>query len=111
MSSTDIYMKAMMSLIARQTFPPEKLKNLISSKGTPKLMEAFNLCDGTNSQSEVVARCGIDAGNFSRTVKQWVEDGIIVRVGDGKDTKLVHVYPLPDKFLKQNDKEKMKINE
>jgi DNA-binding MarR family transcriptional regulator len=106
MSNTDIYLKAMMSLIARQTFSPEKLKFLISARGTQKHFDAFNLCDGTNSQSEVVAKTGLDAGNFSRTVKQWIDDGIILRVGDGKDARPVHVYPLPDKFMKSNEKDK-----
>jgi DNA-binding MarR family transcriptional regulator len=111
MSNADVYLKAMMSLIARQTFSPEKLKALISSRGTLKLCEAFNLCDGTNKQTEIATKIGIDQGQFSRTVKQWIDDGIIIRVGDGKDAKLVHVYPLPDRFLKQNDKEKKQIDE
>jgi DNA-binding MarR family transcriptional regulator len=111
MSNSEIYLRAMMSLIARQTFSTERLKALVSPRGTPKLIEAFNLCDGTNKQTEITTKLGIDPGQFSRTVKQWVDDGIVIRVGEGKDSKLVHVYPLPDKFMKTNDKDRKPADE
>lgn len=104
MDNSDVYLKAMMSLIARQTYSPEKLKDLVSSRGTENLLRAFNLCDGSKSQAEIASELKIDPGNFSRTVSQWIDDGIVVKVGEGKNTKLVHVYPLPDKLLKPNKK-------
>lgn len=100
MSNADIYLKATMSLIARQTFSPEKLRELVSARGTEKNLRAFNMCDGEKSQTEIATDLKIDAGQFSRTVKQWMDDGIIIKVGDGRNARLVHVYPLPEKYLK-----------
>ncbi len=104
MNNSDVYLKAMMSLIARQTFSPERLRDIVSSRGTVKLLKAFNLCNGSLSQSEVAAELEIDKGQFSRAVNQWIDDGVIIRVGEGKAAKLVHVYPIPDKLLKPNTK-------
>jgi len=37
----------------------------------------------------------IDPGSFSRTVSRWVDAGIVFRIPEGRDVKLLHVYPLP----------------
>ena len=104
MSDADIYLRATMSLIARQTFSPEKLRELVSARGTEKILRAFNMCDGKKSQTEIATNLKIDAGQFSRTVKQWLDDGIVIKIGDRKSARLVHVYPLPEKHLKASTK-------
>ena len=100
MGNAEVYLRAMMSLIARQTFSPEKLRGLVSTRGTDKLLRAFNVCDGEKSQTEISTKLKIDAGQFSRTVKQWLDDGIVIKIGDSRNARLVHVYPLPEKLLK-----------
>ena len=100
MDNSDVYLRAMMSLIARQTFSPEELRKLVSSRGTTKLLKAFNMCDGTKTQSEIAAELKIDAGQFSRSIKQWVDEGIVIKTGENRSTRIVHVYPIPDKLLK-----------
>lgn len=92
MENADIYLKAMLAMLARQTFPPETLKALV---GKDKQIEAYNLCDGSRTQSEIAKSVGLDSGNFSKTVARWVELGVLVKVSEGKETRLVHLYPLP----------------
>jgi len=98
------YIKAMMSLIARQTFSPEKLRDLVSPRSNMTLLKAYNKCEDDLSQTEITNLLDIDPGYFSRVTKQWIDDGIILKVGEGRNTRLVHVYPLPDKFLKESKK-------
>src|SRR5205807_10520697 len=57
-------------------------------------IKAFNLCDGSRSQSEIASQSGIAQGNLSRTLARWISAGIIYEVGDSRDTKLLHVYPI-----------------
>lgn len=91
------YLRAILATVARQTFPPGQLRELILRGGAgEKQLRAFNLCDGTRSQSEIAKEAGLDAGNFSRSLSRWVDAGIVVRVGEGREVRPVHVYPLPE---------------
>jgi hypothetical protein len=90
---TDELLRCLMHILGRAAMPPEKVVELIG--GGKKQVRAFNLCDGTLSQSEVAKKAGIDSGNFSRTFSRWVENGIAFSVGDGNDAKLLHIYPIP----------------
>lgn len=92
MDNSDIYLKAMMSLLARQTFPPSQLSELV---GKDKQLEAYNLCDGSRTQTEIAKSLGLDSGNFSKTVSRWVDLGILVKTSEGAETRLVHLYPIP----------------
>lgn len=92
MSNGDVYLKAMMSLLARQTFPPDRLMELV---GKEKQLDAYNLCDGSRTQSDIAKHLGLDSANFSKTVGRWVELGILIRVPEGSGFRLVHLYPLP----------------
>ena len=99
MENSQVYLKAMMSLVARQTFTPERLAEIVSPLANMRSYEAFNLCDGTRSQGEIASALKLDAGNFSKTVKTWVDEGVLIKVTeDGKD-KPVHVYPIPERFI------------
>jgi len=62
----------------------------------PKQVAAFNLCDGSRSQGDIAKVLKLDAGNFSRTVGRWIDEGVVFRLGDGREAKLLHVYPLPE---------------
>lgn len=96
MSNQEVYLKAILATIARQTFPPEALSKLVApTKAGDRQLVAYNLCDGSRSQTEIAKELGLDAGAFSRTVSRWVDLGILVRVGEKRETRLVHLYPLP----------------
>jgi DNA-binding MarR family transcriptional regulator len=89
--NSQVYLKAMLAMLARQSFPPDKLAGLV---GKGKQVEAYNLCDGTRTQSEVAKALGLDTSNFSKTVARWAEAGILIRVTEGKEIRPVHLYPL-----------------
>ena len=100
--SESAYLRAILATVARQTFPPEYLREIITRGGAgEKQVQAYNLCDGTRSQTEVSKLVGLDAGNFSKSIGRWVDAGIMIRVGEGRDLKPVHVYPLPDSVAKK----------
>jgi len=60
-----------------------------------KQLRAYNMCDGTKTQSEIAKATKLDPASFSRTVARWIEAGALFRMGSGRDTKLLHAYPLP----------------
>lgn len=92
MANQDIYLRAIMSIVARQTFPPEELAQLV---GKDKQLIAYNLCDGSRTQTDVAKELALDGGNFSKTLSRWVELGIIIKVTEGKEQRPIHLYPLP----------------
>jgi len=84
-------LRPLLSLIGRAVIPPKTVAELV---GTGKQLAAYNLCDGTKKQSEVVEQVKIDSGNFSRIVTKWIEAGILFRIGEGREARLLHVYPI-----------------
>ena len=103
MTNEEIYLRAILATVARQTFPLETLQKLVApSKGGEKQLVAYNLCDGTRTAAEIARELNLDKGNLSRTLGRWIDLGILIRVGEGKETKPVHVYPLPSDLVKGN---------
>jgi predicted transcriptional regulator len=99
MQNADIYLRAMMSLVARQTFPPDTLASIVSPVANTKTYETYNLFDGTRTQAEVAKALSTDHGLLSRTVKRWMDEGIMIKVVDEGAVRPVHVYPVPDRLL------------
>ena len=94
-STTDTILRAILNVSARRTFPPDQLGEIVMAGGAHlKQLEAFNMCDGTVSQGEVAKALKLDPSNFSRTVARWVDAGVMFRLGEGRETKLLHIYPL-----------------
>lgn len=103
--NNDIILRAILSVVARQTFPPNELREIVVTKGAGiKQLTAFNMCDGTKGQGEIVKSLKLDSGNFSRTVARWVEAGVMFRLGEGREAKLLHVYPLPPNAIKNKER-------
>jgi DNA-binding MarR family transcriptional regulator len=94
--NSEALLHAIFSLVARQTFPIEQLREIVMKGSGDKQLRAFNMCDGTKGQSEIAKSLKLDTGNFSRTVARWIEAGVLFRLGEGREAKLLHVYPLPD---------------
>ena len=80
---------------APSTISREVRRNQIATGRGTKQVEAFNLADGTRTQSEIAEQVKMDQGQLSRTVSRWIEAGIMFRLGDGRDAKLLHIYPIP----------------
>lgn len=104
MSSQDAYLRAILATVARQTFSPEKIMEIMGSQAGEKHHRAFNLCDGSRTQAEIIKVTGLDSGNFSKTLGRWIEAGIVIRVGEKNDSRPLHVYPLPESVIKKGSK-------
>jgi hypothetical protein len=85
-SDNEVLLRAILATTARQTFPADRLTEIVLSKGAGrKQLRAFNMCDGTLGQAEIAKSLALDQGNLSRTVARWIEAGIVFRLGDGRD--------------------------
>lgn len=95
-SRTEDLLQILIQLMGRTTFPTDELRQLIAPTGaSKKQLAAYNLCDGSRTQAQVAKEAGLDQGNFSRTVTRWQTLGILFRLGSGRDSSLLHLYPLP----------------
>jgi len=93
-NQTKQLLQCLLHVIGRIAIPPEKVQDVIGSG--KKQIKAFNLCDGTNNQSDIAKKTKIDPGNLHRTLNRWIQHGIIFRIGEGKDTRLLHIYSIPE---------------
>lgn len=110
MNTSETLLKAILATVARRTFPPRDLLNIISPNAAgQKQINAYNLCDGETPQSEVGKRVRLDKGNLSRSISRWVEAGIMVRIGPDKHP--MHLYRLPKEYSKSTSKPQRKSNE
>jgi hypothetical protein len=101
MTSGDTYLRAILATVARQTFSPEKILEIMGPNAGERQHRAYNLCDGTRSQSDISKELGLDKGNFSKTLGRWIDAGIVIRIGDGREARPLHVYPLPEAAMKR----------
>lgn len=105
MASQDQFLRAILATVARQTFSPDFIFDTVAGSGDKgKQLRAYNLCDGTRSQAEIGKELKLDPSNFSKTLNRWIDSGIVIRVGEGRDTKPLHVYPLPETALNKRGK-------
>lgn len=93
-NSTDDLLRAILNMLGRSAFSMDEISTIVGK--SLKNRKAYNLCDGTSTQSEIVKKVKTDAANFSKAVARWVAAGIMFKVGDGKDVKLLHIFPLAD---------------
>jgi len=98
METEETYLRAILATVARQTFPPSFILEAIPGE---KQRQALNLCDATKSQTDIQKELGLDSGNFIRTLARWVDLGIAIKVGSGKDMRPLHVYPIAESDLKK----------
>ncbi|MDB5418300.1 MAG: hypothetical protein JWP50_1719 [Phenylobacterium sp.] len=103
--TTDL-LRALLTVTGRSAYPIDTVASIVGpTSGSEKQVLAYNLCDGSKGQNEIAKAAGLDPGNFSRSVSRWIEAGILFRLGEGRDSKLLHVYPLPkDLNKKKGDK-------
>jgi len=85
--------ECLIHVIGRATIPESRVREVVGDGA--KQIKAFNLADGTLAQSEIAKRTKIAQSNLSHTCKRWVEHGIAFWVGEGKEARLVHIYPIP----------------
>jgi hypothetical protein len=91
MADNDELLRILIQLNARQAFPAESLRGIV---GSGKYLDAYNMCDGSRTQAEIVKAAKVDQGQFSRTSSRWIQEGVLFKLGAGRDTTLLHLYPL-----------------
>ena len=101
MNPQETYLRAILATVARQTFPPPEILKIMGANSGEKQFRAYNMCDGTRTQTEIAKELGLDSGNFSKSLGRWVEAGIVIRVGEGRDVRPIHVYLLPEAYAKK----------
>lgn len=96
----EIYLKAMMGLIARQTFSPDDVAKFVCpTVKSGRMLKSYNLCDGTRTQAEIVKSTGVDKSDFGKRIRKWEFDGIMLRIERGKDICPLHIFPISEKLL------------
>jgi DNA-binding MarR family transcriptional regulator len=96
-------LECLIHIIGRAAIKVEEVRELVAIKGkyTEEYVNAFNLCDGSLTLSDIVEKTGLDQGNLSHVVDRWVKNGIVFRYEEGNEVRLLHVFPIPE-----NSKEK-----
>jgi CRP-like cAMP-binding protein len=105
METQDTYLRAILATVARQTFSPGKILEIMGPTAGEKQHRAFNLCDGSRTQAEIAKDLGLDPSNFSKTLNRWIDEGIVIRVGEKREARPMHVYPLPEALIKKGAKQ------
>lgn len=100
MTTQEAFLRAILATVARQTFSPTRITEIIGA-GAGKQRRAYNLCDGSRTQAEIAKELGLDQSNFSKTLSRWVDEGIVVRIGERRDARPLHVYPLPEAMVRE----------
>ena len=83
-------LQCLLQIIARAAIPETRVAVVVGTKA--KQLKAFNLSDGTRTQTEIAKQVGVDQASLSRSATRWVDAGIAFRIGDGKDARLLHIY-------------------
>src|SRR3569623_3581685 len=98
------FLRAILATVARQTFSPTRILEIMGATAGEKQQRAFNLCDGTKTQADIAKELGLDQSNFSKTIARWVDEGIVIRLGEKREARPLHVYPLPEALIKKGAK-------
>lgn len=100
--TTHDLLRALVSVSARAAFPESELLEMVApaKRGRKKLVAAYNMCDGTKTQGDVVKALKLDNSNFSRAVARWARGGVIFKIRSGNQVHLLHAYPIGDAALK-----------
>ena len=106
MDNITSYLSALIQVTGRLVFSEEQLKQIVLIRGSKKLLKAYNMADGTSTQAEICKKLKIDASNFSKTISRWITHGIMFKIGNDKEIKLLHVYPILEENSKTGKKEK-----
>ncbi len=102
MSKDEVYLRAILATVARQTFSlDEILAHVAPRSGSSKQIEAYNLCDGTRSVTQIAAETKLDKSNLRKSINRWTDAGIVIRIEEGQEIRPVHVYPIPDAEAKK----------
>ncbi len=70
-NNSEALLQAILSLIARQTFPLDRLLEIVQPTGaSAKQVKAFNLCDGSKGRTEIAKTLKLHQGSFIRSIER-----------------------------------------
>lgn len=102
MSKDEVYLRAILATVARQTFSLDDILSQVAPRtGSAKQVAAYNLCDGTRSVTQIATEAKIDKSNLRKSINRWIDAGIVIRIEDGQEVRPVHVYPVPEAEAKK----------
>ena len=87
-------LECLVHVLGRTALPLDHVQRIVGT--TARQIKAFNLCDGAHSQAQVAKATKIAQGNLSRTFTRWIEQGVAFWLGEGKEARLLHIYPIPE---------------
>jgi len=84
------------SLLGRIAFKNDELKAIVTKGGKkPKQMiQAYNLCDGATSITEIARSAGVGQPSLTAAVEKWERSGIIFRKKKGKEVLPLRLFEI-----------------
>lgn len=94
MEAAEDLLRCLLQVIGRGTIPLEEVRRIVATGKSQ--VKAYNLFDGTRTNRDVSAKTKINEGNLSRAVSRWMQSGVAFRLGEGKEARVLHLYPIPE---------------
>src|SRR6266536_4345247 len=86
-------LRAIFMTVGRSAFAPNDVYRVVTPHGgSDKKFAAYHLCDGKTPQADIAKKAKLDKGALSRALADWIDAGIVVRIGP--DQLPLQVYPL-----------------
>ncbi len=85
-------LQCLIHVVGRAAISDERVREIVATG--KRQVRAFNLCDGTRTLTQIAQKVGLDKGNLSRAAGRWVENGVAFWVGERKEARLLHVFPI-----------------
>ena len=99
---TNDLLRFAIQVFGRMAIPVAEVRAIVGSAS--KQIHAYSLCDGTRTQTEIGRVARLDQGNLSRTLRRWSAHGVVMTLGEGKDTRYLHIYPLPPEDKRKKER-------
>ncbi len=87
-------MECLVQVLGRVSLPEDNVRAVVGD--SKKHLKAFNLADGTRTQTAIAAAAKLDQGNLSRVFARWIECGVAFWIGESTEARLLHIYALRD---------------
>jgi len=86
-------LECLVHVIGRAGVKMDEVREIVGAGA--KQIEAYNLCDGSRTLTSVAKKAQLDAGSLSRSVDRWVKNGVMFRFEEGREVRLLHIFPVP----------------
>jgi DNA-binding MarR family transcriptional regulator len=96
-------MRMLLRVVGRSAIPVAEVQRVVvPNKASEKLLAAYNRCDGSRTQAQIVKELHLNQASFSRAITRWEAAGVLFRVRRGREELLLHIYPLPSPSSRKN---------